>query len=196
MSMKVPVRLHMNFKSRWLGSAAFFSGLGFFLLCVYYFGFTNLLDCNIGQILFHMLLPMAALASAVILLHVLRYDSAQLITALAGIYSLLMLIRSFSYGGAISIIVGTLWYTVCAAICLFMLTGFLTDKGYLVVAFFIPVVYRIVFVDIFKYILTLSLIDLVLEVAMLCGLVGFGMSALCMVTVPVRQRKGESKPPA
>ncbi|MBR5191625.1 MAG: hypothetical protein IKW34_06350, partial [Clostridia bacterium] len=144
-----------------------------------------------GQILFCMLLPMATLASVVILLHVLRYDSAQLITALAGVYSLLMLMRSFSYGGALSIIVGVLWYAICAAVSLFMLTGFLRDKGYLVVAFFVPVVYRIVFVDIFKYVLTLSLIDLVLEVAMLCGLVSFGMSALCMDTVPIRQRRTE-----
>ena len=191
MSTKVPVRLHVSFKSRWLSPAAFFSGLGFFLLCVYYFGFTNLLDCSFGQIVFHMVLPMITLASVVVLLHVLRYDSAQLLTALAGLYSLLMLVRSFSYEGAISIIMGALWYTICVAICLIMLTGFLTDKGYLVVAMLIPAVYRFVVVGIFKYILTLSLIDLVQEVAMLCGLVGFAMSALCLYTVPIKQRNRE-----
>lgn len=188
MATKVPVRLRIDFKSKWLGSAAFFGGLGFFLLCVYYFGFTNLLDCNIGQILFHMLLPMAVLAAVVILLHVLHRDSAQLVIALAGIYSLLMLIRSFSYGGTVSIIVGVIWYALAAAVCLMMLTGFLTDKGYLTAAFLIPAVYRIVFVDVFKYVLTLSFIDFVQEIAMLCGLVAFGMTALCFEVVPVKRR--------
>lgn len=191
MSTKQAVRLRINFKSRWMGSAAFFGGLGFFLLCVYYFGFTNLLDCNIGQMLFHMLLPMGVLAALVVLLYVLRYDSSMLIIALAGVYSLLMLIRSFSYDGAISIIIGALWYTVCAAICLIMLTGFLTDKGYLVIAFLIPVVFRIVFVDVFQYIFTLSIIDFVQEIAMLCGLTALGMSVLCFDTVPIKQRKAE-----
>lgn len=191
MSTKQAVRLRINFKSRWMGSAAFFGGLGFFLLCVYYFGFTNLLDCNIGQVLFHMLLPMVVLAALVVLLHVLHYDSSMLIIALAGVYSLLMLIRSFSYDGTISIILGALWYTVCAAICLIMLTGFLTDKGYLVIAFLIPVVFRVVFVDVFQYIFTLSLIDFVQEIAMLCGLLAIGMSAMCFDTVPIKQRRAE-----
>lgn len=187
MSTKGPVRLHIDFKSKRLSSATLFCGVGFFLLCVYYFGFTNLMDCNIGQIIFHMLLPMATLAAVVILLHVMHYDSAQLVIALAGVYSLLMLIRSFSYNGTIAIIVGALWYTLCACICLIMLTGFLTDKGYLVVAFLIPAVCGLV-ADVFQYVLTLSLIDLVQEVAMLCGLVGFAMAALCIAAVPVKTR--------
>lgn len=190
MSTKGPVRLHINFKSKWLGTAALFGGLGFFLLCVYYFGFTNLLDCNIGQILFYMLLPMASLAALVVLLHVLHYDSAQLMIALAGVFSLLMLIRSFSYDGTISIIVGALWYTVCVGVCLTMLTGFVTDKGYLCVVLIVPAVCR-VFIDVFQYVFKLSFIDLVQEVAMLCGLMAFGMAALCLEGIPVKQRESK-----
>ncbi len=188
MRAKTTVRFRIDFTSKWLGSAAFFGGLGFFLLCVFYFGFTNLFDLNILQILFQMLLPMAVLGAVVVLLHVMRYDSAQLVIALAGAYSLLMLIRSFTYGGIVSIILGVVWYALSTLVCLLMLNGALRDKGYLTAVFLIPAVFRAVVVVVFRYILTLELFLLVQEMAMLSGLISFGMTAMCMEEVRIKRK--------
>lgn len=184
------LRFHVNFGSKWLGAAAFFGGLGFFLLCVYYFGFVNLFDCNILQILFFMLLPMIALGGMVILLHVLHYDSAQLIIMAAGMFSIIMLIRSFTYSSTLGVIVGIVWYALATIVCLLTLTGFFRENVFMVAAMLIPAVFRIVFVDLFQYVLTLSLITFVQELAMLAGLACFGMTALCFEPV---QNKPRSK---
>ena len=182
------VRFRIDFGSKWLGAAAFFGGLGFFLLCVYYFGFVNLFDCNILQILFYMLVPMVALAGMVILLHVVHLDSAQLVIAGAGIFSLLMLIRSFSYGSVLSVILGVVWYAAAALVCLLTLTGFFKEKGFMAAAMLVPAVFRIVFVDLFQYVLTLSLISFVQELAMLSGLTCFGITALCFIPVQPKRK--------
>lgn len=182
------VRFRVNFESKWLGAAAFMGGLGFFLLCVYYFGFVNLFDCNIIQILFFMLVPMVALGGMVVLLHVMRYDAAQLIVAAAGVFSLIMLIRSFTYGSMLSIIVGVVWYAMAAIVCLLTLIGFFREKRFMVAAMLIPAVFRIVFVDLFQYVLTLSFISFVQELAMLAGLACFGITALCFEPVQAKRK--------
>ncbi len=182
MASNKSTRLHVDFKSKWMGSAAFFGGLCFFLLCVFYFGFTNLIDLNIIQILLYMLLPMVVMAALVVLLHVLHHDSVMLILALGGVYSLLMLFWSLSYGNIINLIAGIVWYALTALICLLMITGALSDKGYLVIAFIAPVLVRLV-VIVFQCVLTLSLTKFVREIAAVCGLVAFGLTALCFVPI-------------
>ncbi len=181
-------RYHVDFRSNWVATAALFAGVGFFLLCVYYFGFTNLLDCNIGQILFYMLLPMAVLAAVVVILRVMQYDSMQTLCLLGSIYSILMVIRSFSYGSVVNMIIAVVWYLLTASVCIALLTGFLSDKRYMAGAFLFPVVIRFFIVDIAQYLLTLSLIEFVQEAAALCGLIAFGFVALCFQPIPTKRR--------
>ncbi len=180
-------RHHVDFRSSWVATAALFAGVGFFLYCVYYFGFTNLLDCNIGQILFYMLLPMAVLAAVVVVLRVMQYDSMQLLSLLAGAYSVLMLLGSFSYGNWIHTIIAVVWYLVLLALSALMLTGNLADNKILAGAFLVTAVVRFLVVDIVKYILTLSLITFVQEAAALCGLIAFGFVAMCFRPIPIKR---------
>ena len=184
------IRFRINFESKWLGAAAFFGGLGFFLLCVYYLGFVNLFRTNILETIFYMLLPMIAMGGTVIILHVMRYNSAQLVIAAAGIYSILMLLRSFSYDGIVWIIIGVVWYLATALICLLTLTGGIREKRIMAIALIVPAVFRIAIVDWFQYVFKLSFVSYIQELAMLAGLACFGVSALCFEPLQSK-RKGE-----
>lgn len=178
---------HVDFRSSWVATAALFAGVGFFLYCVYYFGFTNLLDCHIGQILFCMLLPMVVLAAVVVVLRVMQYDSMQLLSLLAGAYSVLMLLGCFSYGNWIHTIIAVVWYLVLLAMSALMLTENLSNNRILAVAFIATAAVRFLVVDIAKYILTLSFITFVQEAAALCGLLTFGFVAMCFQPIPVKR---------
>lgn len=180
-------RYHIDFGAKWANAAIAFAGLSFFLLCVYYFGFTNLVDCGFGEILFAMLFPMGLLVALVVFLRVVRRDAAALLAAMGGVYALLMLIRSFSYGSVLNTIVAVLWYLVTAVVCLGVISGKLTDCRYMCAAFLIPAAFRLVFVDIVKYIFTLSLVKFIPEVAALSGLTAFGLSALCIQVTAVKR---------
>ncbi len=185
-------RYHVEFGAKWANSAIAFAGLSFFLLCVYYFGFTNLIDCNIGQILFSMLLPMAAVVGVVVFLRVVRKDDAKLLAAMGCIYALLMLIRAFSYGSVINTIVAVVWYLLAAGLCLGALTGILTDINYLSAAFLIPAVFRLVFIDIAKYLFTLSFVEFIREAAALAGLAAFGLGVLCITITKFKRTPGQN----
>lgn len=182
MASNKSIRLHIDFKSKWMGSAAFFAGLSFFLLCVFYFGFTNLIDLNILQILLYMLLPMVVMAGMVILLHVLHYNSVMLVLAMGLVYSLLMALWSLSYSNTINLFTGLIWYSLAALVCFLMITGVLTDKGYMIIMFVLPVLVRVVII-VFECVLTLSLTKFVREVAAVCGLASFGMAALSFAPI-------------
>lgn len=184
-------RYHVDFGAKWANSAIAFAGLSFFLLCVYYFGFTNLIDCNIGQVLFSMLLPMAAVAGVVLFLRVVRKDNPKLLAAVGCAYALLMLIRAFSYGSVISTIVAVVWYLLTAGLCLGAMMGLLTDINYLSAAFLIPAVFRLVFIDIAKYVFTLSLVAFIREAAALAGLAAFGIAVLCISITKVKRIPGQ-----
>ena len=187
MALNTKPRFHVDFRSSWVATAAMFAGAGFFLYCVYYFGFTNLFDCNILQILFYMILPMATLAAVVVVLRVMQYDSMQLLCLLASVFSVLMLLGTFSYGNWIHTTIAAIWYLLLSGLCVVMLSGNIANNRIAVYLFIGTAVLRLLVVDIAKYIMTLSLINFVHEAAALCGLITFGLVAMSFQPVPVKK---------
>lgn len=177
--MKEKTMAHINFSSKSAGVSPGFAGLGFFLLCIYYFGYTNLVDCSIWEILFQMLMPMAILAAFTVLWQMKRYNSFPVYSIMGCVYCLLMLIRTFSYSSIILMIVEILLYLLAAYVCFASATGKNRNYRYMTGALLIPVVLRLVY-SLFAYVFTLSLFALIAEVAALCGLAAFGFVVKCI----------------
>ena len=177
--MKEKAKAHIDFSSKYAGVSPAFAGLGFFLLCVYYFGYTNLVDCSIWEILFQMLMPMAILAAFTVLWQMKRYNAFPLYGMMGCVFSLLMLIRTFSYSSIILMIVEILLYLLAAYVCFATATGKNRNYKYMTGALLIPVALRLVY-SLFAYVFTLSLFALIAEVAALCGLAAFAFVAKCV----------------
>lgn len=180
LDLKVLVRHHVRFKDKWATYATVFAGLAFFLLTVHYFGMTNLLDCSFGEVLFSMALPMAVLVAFVVLLRGIRFTVTPVYGIFGALYCVSMIAYTFSYESALHGIFAMIWYLLAAAICLATTLGYIFNRAYMSIAFILPVVYRLIFVDLGKYILKLDILGFIPEAAALSGLLVFGLFALCL----------------
>ena len=189
MKFKETVRYHIDFRGRGISPSAFFAGFSFFLLAVYYFGIVNLRDYGVGRLLFSLILPMVLLAAFMVMLVGIHFPVTPVYGALGALYCLLMVIRAFSYGNVLLMILGIVWYILAGALYLGTSLGLLSGSGLMTAAFLIPVVFRLVFVDVGGYILKKDLVGFLPEAAALSGLAAFALLALCMKPNPRNPRE-------
>lgn len=170
--MKDKTRVHIDFAGKWSGVAPALAGFGFFLYCVYYFGITNIIDCNILEILFQMLLPMVLLAAFTVLWQMKRYDAFHVYTLMGGLYCVAMFFRIFSYNSVILMIIEGVMYAAAAVVCFLVVSGKSKKIQNITVVIIVALVFRLLIV-LFQYVFTLSLFSLVREVAALAGFAVF-----------------------
>ncbi len=187
LDLKVLVRHHVGFKSKWAAYATFFAGLAFFLLTVHYFGITNLLDCGFGEVLFSMILPMALLVAFVVLLRGIHFQVTPVYGILGALYCVSMIAYTFSYESVLYGIFSVIWYLLAAVICLATTLGYISNRAYMAIAFILPAAYRLIFVDLGTYILKLDILGFIPEAAVLSGLMVFGLFALCLQSAPIKK---------
>ena len=187
LNFKVIARQHIVFNS-WLSASAVLSGIAFFFVIVNYLGLKNLLDVNFAEILFCFLMPMLLLGGYIVLLRVMHSNVTPIYGMLGTLFCLYMLIRSFSYGSVLHIIVAVIWYLVSGVIFFGTTFGYIASNKALLVACFVPVVFRIIFVDI-KLLFTISLFSMIPELTSLCGLVTFGLFALSLKPAPLNNAR-------
>lgn len=187
LDLKVLVRHHVGFKNKWAGYATVFAGLAFFLLTFHYFGVTNLLNCGFGEVLFSMILPMAVLVAFVVLLRGICFHVTPVYGILGALYCVSMIAYTFSYESALHAIFAMIWYLLAAGICLATTFGYISNRAYMAIAFILPAVYRLIFVDLGTHILKLDILGFIPEAAMLSGLMVFGLFALCLQAAPVKK---------
>ena len=170
--MRDKTRVHIDFSGKWAGVAPALAGFGFFLYCVYYFGFTNLIDCSILEILFQMLLPMVLLAAFTVLWQMKRYDAFHVYTLMGGLYCVAMFFRVFAYSSVILMIVEGIMYAAAAVICFLVVSGKTKNFQNITRVIVIALAIRLLIV-LFQYVFTLSLFSLVREIAALSGFAVF-----------------------
>ncbi len=143
--MKRYHRYQMDFSSRWL---RFFSGcmaLSFFARTVYYFGLTNMADCNVLEILFSMLLPAAASAACLVMLEFQKKNAPGMYGLLGTALCLGLLIGCVLSGSGLRILLGLVWYLTAALVLLACVGGFLPGKLPVLVIFSAATVFRLLF---------------------------------------------------
>ena len=178
--MKVLVRCRIRFESAWIHYATVLTGLSFFLLVVNFFGLRNLMDCSFGEIVFSMAIPMAIWIGFMVLLRGIHFQNARLYGVLGALYCVCMIAHTFSYDNIFLTVFAVVWYVLTAVICLGTTCGFIANRAYMSLSFFLPAIYRLVFVDLGKYIFKLDVLGFVPEAAALSGLAVFGLFALAL----------------
>lgn len=173
-------------RGRWGNQAAAFMGLSFFLRMVYYFGLMNFNDIPAFEIVFRVVLPLAISIAFILMLKIrkLNYPLA------AGVMAVLFAVNYFfaENMGAGGILSGILMLALAVLILLAVL-GYVPERKWLLWAATGVLAFRVVFVDLFGYLLPLTELKLVTYIPMASNL--FGVAALCILCSALRLRKGE-----
>ena len=189
LGFRMLVYYHIDFRNKQIVPASVLAGASFFFLCVHYFGLTNLTQCGFGEVLLQMILPMLVMVGFVVLLRVIRFSVTPLYGALGTLFCILMLIRAFTYGNFFAVIIAVLWYILAGAVYLLTAGGYFSSNLYILIAVFAPVGYRLVFVDIYQYLIKRDFSQVFTEAAALCGLAAFGLFGLCLKAVPIKNQR-------
>lgn len=189
LGFRMLVHYHIDFRNKQIVPASVLAGASFFFLCVYYFGLTNLTACGFGEIFFRMILPMLVMVAFVVLLRGIRFGITPVYGALGALYCGLLVIRAFTYGNVFATIIGIVWYTLAAAIYFFTAGGYISSNLFMLIAVFAPVGYRLIFVDIYQYLIKGNYSGFFTEAAALCGLLAFGLFGLCLKAVPIKKAR-------
>ena len=189
LGFKMLVHYHIDFQNKQIVPASVLAGASFFFLCVHYFGLTNLVECGFFEIVLQMILPMLVMVGFVVFLRGIRFAVTPVYGALGALFCILLMIRAFTYGNIFGAIVAILWYILAAAVCLFTAGGYISSNVYMLITIFAPVAYRLVFVDLYAYLIKRDFSDFFTEAAALCGLMAFGLFALCLKAVPIKNQR-------
>lgn len=180
---------HLNMSGRWSSRAAAWMGLSFFLRMVYYFGLMNLGDLSSGVITFSVVFPLIISVAFILILKLpnlpkLNYPitAASLSIAFAVNY---FLTERMSFGGILS---GLLVLAV-AGLTLAAVLGYAPERVWLLRAAMAALTFRVLFVDLFGYILPLSRLRLVAYIPMASNL--FGAAAVCCLCPALKVNKSE-----
>lgn len=178
--IKINVRYRIRFESIWTHYATVLTGLSFFLLVVNFFGLRNLQDCSLSEIIFSMSLPMAIFVAFMVFLRGLHFTNVNLYGALGALYCVCMIINAFSYENIVMTVLAVIWYSLTLFICLGTTIGYIANRTYMSLSFLLPVIYRLVFVDLSKFIFKLDIIGFIPEAAILSGLAVYGFFAFTL----------------
>lgn len=184
LALKESVQYNINFKGGAVKASGLFGGISFLLLAMYYFGLTNLKDCSGGEIFLSMILPMLLLAAYIVLLAGMRLRITPVYGILGTAYCVFMIFRAVSYSSKLNIVLAILWYMLAAVVYLGTTVGYIPTRSLMAVALIGPAVIRLLFLDIKGYLLQKVFVGFLPEAAALCGLMAFGLLALCLQTEP------------
>lgn len=173
-------------RGKWGNLAAAWMGLSFFLRMVYYFGLMNFNDLGGFEIGFRVALPLLVSVAFILMLKVKLLGNPLIAGTVACVYAVNYFFAEYlNFGGLISGIL----VLVCAVLILLSSLGYVPERKWLIWAGLCSLVFRVVFVDLFGYILPLSEIKLAAYIPMasnMCGVIA--VSFLCSA---MRLRKGE-----
>ena len=161
-------------------------GLSFFLRMVYYFGLMNLKDVPGGEIAFSVVLPLIISVAFILMLKLPKLNYPIAIGALAVAFAVnYFFMERMNLGGALS---GILVLAVAGAILAAVL-GYIPERKWLLWAGAAALGFRVLFVDLFGYILPLTQVNPVAYIPMASNL--FGVAAVCCLSAALELKKAE-----
>ena len=187
LSKATQCKLDMN--GIWSQRAAAWMGLSFFLRVVYYFGLKNLNDVPGGELFFSVVLPLIVSVVFILVLKLpklpmLNYPitAASLSVTVAVNY---LFAEQMNFVGVLS---GLLILAVAGGILAAVL-GYIPERKWLLWASMAALIFRVLFVDLFGYILPLAEINLIAYVPMASNL--FSAAAVCCLCAALEMKKAE-----
>lgn len=170
----------------WGQRAAAWMGLSFFLRMVYYFGFMNLKDVPTGEIVFSVVLALTISVAFILVLKLKKLNhpmaAAGLCVAFAVNY---FLTEQMNFGGVVSAIL----VLAMAGMILAAVLGYVPERKWLLWTGMAVVVFRLLFVDVFGYILPLTELKLIAYIPRASNL--FGVLAVACICAALELKKAE-----
>lgn len=173
-------------RGRWGNAAAAWMGLSFFLRMAYYFGLRNLNDVPGMEIAFSVVLPLAVSVAFILMLKLPKLSHPLAAGILAVVFAVnYFFAETMSVGGVLS---GVLVLAM-AGLLLAAVLGYIPERKWLLWAGMAALGFRVLFVDLFGYLLPLSELKVVAYIPMASNL--FGVAALASLCAALRLKKAE-----
>lgn len=174
----------MIFSCAWTKASAVFMGASLFLLAVSNFGMTALRDRSVTENIFCLFLPLLIVGGYIALLHILHWDAPGIYAMLGAGLCLVFLVDVFFSGSVLRMILGVVWYPICAAVLVLAVGGYFPGKLPATLFFGVSIVIRLLLLVFGKP----NLVGLFSEGAMLCAMAGLMCLPMAMVPVHIKQK--------
>lgn len=123
--MKPFYRYQVDFKGKWTRWSLLSMAVSFFFFMVYTFGVSNLAEVGFFKAVFVMLLPTVLTAGYIVLLKIKELNAPGIYGLIGAGICLCALIGTFFSGSVVRMILGIIWYPVCAISLLACVGGYL-----------------------------------------------------------------------
>ena len=171
---------------KWADRAAAWMGLSFFLRMVYYFGFTNLKDVPVMELIFSAILP---LLISVAFILVLKLPKLTLPLAAAGLAAAFAVNYFFAEQLNLGGILSGVLVLAMAGLILAAVLGYIPERMWLLWAGMAALGFRVLFVDFIGYLLPLTEFNLIAYIPRASNL--FGVMALACLCAALELKKAE-----
>ena len=172
--------------STWGQRAAAWMGLSFFLRMVYYFGFMNLKDVPTVEIVFSVVLALAISVAFILMLKLKKLNHPMAAAGLGLAFAVnYFLTERMNFGGVVSAIL----VLAMAGMILAAVLGYIPERKWLLWTGMAVVVFRVLFVDLFGYLLPLSELKVIAYIPRASNL--FGVMALACLCAALELKQAE-----
>lgn len=173
-------------KGRWGKAAAAWMGLSFFLRMVYYFGLQNMNDVPPFEIGFSVVLPLLISVAFILCLKLEKLNQPMVIAGLCVAFAVNgFLSEKLSFGVVLSAVL----VLAMAGLILAAVLGYIPERKWLLRAGMAALGFRVLFVDLFGYILPLGDWQIVAWIPKASNL--SGVAAISTLCVALRLKKAE-----
>ena len=142
--MKQYNRYVMNPDGKWTRASVLCMAGGLFTLAVYYFGLRGLISVGFLEAVFCLFLPLILMAGYIALIHFMKWNAPGLFAIMGLLLCVFLFFGTFGSGSVLRIILGVIWYPLCALILVACAGGYLPGKQPAVYAFPIAIFFRII----------------------------------------------------
>lgn len=171
---------------KWAGRAAAWMGLSFFLRMVYYFGLVNLNDVPGMELAFSVVLPLVVSVVFILMLKLPKLTHPLAAGVLAGVFAgNYFFAEQMNLGGILSgiLVLGM------AGLILAAVLGCIPERRWLLWAGMVALAFRVLFVDLFGYILPLTEWQIIAWIPRASNL--FGVAAVTCLCAALELDKAE-----
>ncbi len=185
MTLTKCARCHIRMDSQWASYSAVCMGISVFVRAVYYFGLTNLRDLGGFALVAQVIFPMVLAGGYLITIKGFRFNSPVLFGGLIGLYAvnywMLMTPTTTGILGGILLVLTALIFTATGL-------GYLPNRIPVICLSVALMLFRVVFVDVYEYLLPLSQFHPVAylpEASNLFGFLAVGLMAPALHVSPI-----------
>lgn len=188
--MKPMVRYQMNFSGKCQAWSAFFSGLAFFLIVVYYYVFGNFEKLEGAAAFWNIYAPLGILGLYMLLSRLIRLDVLLVYAGVALLYFIDLSVLNFQTDAPTWLnVTETVIYGLCVVALVFSALGYIPGKWYVAFVLFLCVAGRVWFRDFLDYIDPLNLKAAMPDLSRLCGVLSMSCMCFGLKPKPLRSRK-------